>query len=443
MCGHRAIATILIPMRYVCLTLMAFLLANCNAAPRDDAPYPAPGDLAAEAEGPVRTGAHHLADEAFALLDGRRVGLIVNHTAMVDTVHLADLIHGAGGVELGALFGPEHGIRGTADAGAAIEHGRDAQTGVPIYSLYGQTRKPTPEMLSNIDVLVFDIQDIGARFYTYISTMGLAMQAAAEQGISFVVLDRPNPLGGEYVSGFVLEPEYISFVGQFRIPVVHGLTVGELAQMIVGERLISGVENLDLHVVSMTGWERGMLWPDTGLAWIPPSPNIPDFETALVYPGACYFEGTSASEGRGTYEPFRLLGAPWADGAALAEDLNGRGIAGVTFESARFTPRSIEGMASSPKLLGRNLEGIRYSVTDPEGFRPLEAGIHVLHAFYHQAPSGEQRGFVSNQRFFNLLAGTDRLKSQLEAGRSAEEIIASWQSEVDRFRERRNPYLLY
>jgi uncharacterized protein YbbC (DUF1343 family) len=428
-------------VRPVFLLSLLFLLANCNAAPTTDAP--ALQVEATPAEGPVFTGAHVLARNGMRDLEGMRVGLIVNHTAMVDTVHLADLVYEAPGVRLTALFGPEHGIRGTADAGAMVDHGRDARTGVPIYSLYGQTRKPTPEMLREVDILVFDIQDIGARFYTYISTMALAMQAAAEKGIPFMVLDRPNPLGGEYVSGFMLEPEFTSFVGQFRIPVAHGMTVGELARMVRGERLMSGLQNLDLRVVGMENWTREMLWPETGLAWIPPSPNIPDFETALVYPGACFFEGTSASEGRGTHEPFRVLGAPWADGSRLAETLNGRAIPGVTFEAAAFTPRSIPGMASRPKLQNRDLEGIRYNVTDASAFQPVEAGIHVLHAFYHQAPAAERRRFIDNERFMNLLAGTTRLKREIERGTSPEAIIASWQDEVETFRQQRVRYLVY
>jgi uncharacterized protein YbbC (DUF1343 family) len=418
-----------------------FLLANCNAAPTTDVPVLQVD--AAPAKGPVLTGAHVLARSGVRDLEGMRVGLIVNHTAMVDTTHLADVIYEAPGVQLTALFGPEHGIRGTADAGAKVDHGQDARTGVPIYSLYGQTRKPTPEMLRDVDILVFDIQDIGARFYTYISTMALAMQAAAEKGIPFMVLDRPNPLGGGYVSGFMLEPEFTSFVGQFRIPVVHGMTVGELARMVRGERLMPGLQNLDLRVIDMEGWTRTMLWPETGLAWIPPSPNIPDFETALVYPGACFFEGTSASEGRGTYEPFRLLGAPWADGDRLAGTLNNRGIPGVTFEAATFTPESIPGMASRPKLQNRELQGIRYNVTNANDFQPVEAGIHVLHAFYHQAPPAERRRFIDNERFMNLLAGTTRLKSEIERGTSPEVIIASWGDEVEAFRQQRLPYLAY
>jgi uncharacterized protein YbbC (DUF1343 family) len=366
---------------------------------------------------------------------------VVNHTAMVDSVHLIDLIHEAAGVELVALFGPEHGLRGTADAGARIADGRDERTGVPIYSLYGEIRQPTQEQLRGLDVLVFDIQDIGSRFYTYISTMGLSMQAAARAGVEFVVLDRPNPLGGGYVSGFVLEPEYESFVGQFPIPTVHGLTVGELAHMIKSEEMLGGLGDLTLRVIKMEGWDRSAMWPSVGDAWIPPSPNIPDFETALIYAGTCLFEATSASEGRGTYEPFKLLGAPWADGGAIASDLNGRALPGVRFHAERFTPIGIEGMASSPKLKDQELGGIRVEVTDIDTFQALETGVHVLHAFYHAAPDRE--AFLSRPGWLDRLTGNDQTRRMLVAGRTAEEIIAAWQNDVDAFRESRQRYLLY
>ncbi len=417
----------------IALSAAVLFVTGCGDVP------PAGADTAAQ---DVRTGAEILADRGFDLLQGHRVGLIVNHTAMVDTVHLMDLIHQSPEIELTALFGPEHGIRGTADAGEQVADGRDTRTGAPIYSLYGETRKPSPEMLEDVDILVFDIQDIGARFYTYISTMGLSMQAAAEHGIPFVVLDRPNPIGGEYVSGFMLDPAHTSFVGQYEIPMAHGLTVGELATMIKEEPLMEGLEELELHVVEVEGWERDDLWPETGLPWNPPSPNIPDFETALVYPGAVLFEAASASEGRGTRSPFMQLGAPWADGQALADTLNGRGLPGVRFEPVEFTPESIEGMAMNPKLLGRKLQGVRYVLTDVDAFRPVEAGIHVLHAFWQQAEAAGQ-SLIARPASLARLSGTDGLLQMLENGAGPEAIIASWNEEVEDFRRRREPYLLY
>ena len=391
---------------------------------------------------PVKTGAEALMERGFDLLDGKRVGLVVNHTARVDTTHLIDLVAAAPGVELAAVFGPEHGLRGTADAGESVADGRDARTGAPVYSLYGATRKPTPDMLRDVEMLVFDIQDIGARFYTYISTMGLAMQAAAEQGIPFVVLDRPNPLGGRYVSGFLLEPEHTSFVGQYPIPMVHGMTVGELAHMIRDRAMMEGLDALDLQVVEMEGWRRDMLWPDVGLPWIPPSPNIPDFETALVYPGAVFFEATAASEGRGTLQPFVQVGAPWLDGQAAADSLNARGLPGVRFEAASFTPTSIPGMASRPKLAEQPLEGIRHILTDERTFQPVETGIHVLDVFWRQAANVEE-AFVNRPAGLARLAGTERLLDLLRQGASPETITASWERDVAAFREARAASLRY
>lgn len=430
--------------RLATLMLVPLMIAACEGETYSDNAPAGVGPTSPDTmTSVVRVGASVLADTSIALIPQRRIGLIVNHTALVDTTHLIDVVAAAADKEVTALYGPEHGIRGEADAGEKIEDGRDVATGAPIFSLYGDTRKPTAAMLQNVDALVYDIQDVGSRFYTYISTLGLSMQAAAEQGIPFYVLDRPNPLGGEYVSGFVLEEGHESFVGQYPIPIAYGLTVGELARMIQGEGLLEGLEELDLTVIEMEGWTRGMLWPATGWPWNPPSPNIPDFETALVYAGDVFFEATSASEGRGTRTPFLVLGAPWADGEALADTLNARNLPGVRFEPAEFTPRSIEGMASRPKLQNTAVQGIRYEITDDSAFQSVEAGMHVLHAFYHQA---EERGvddFISRPEALARLSGTERLHDMLRDGASPEEIIDSWQEEVARFRDRRAAYLLY
>lgn len=395
-----------------------------------------------QARGPVAPGARVLAENEFARLEGKTVGLIANHTAQVDTTtHLIDAMHGAG-IEVGAIFGPEHGLRGETDAGEAVSDGRDETTGAPVYSLYDDTRAPTPEELDGLDALVFDIQDVGARFYTYITTMGRSMQAAAEAGIPFVVLDRPNPLGGTYVSGFVLEPEHRSFVGKYPIPIAHGMTVGELARMIKGEGWLSGVEEGQLEVVEMDGWERAMRWPETGLPWVSPSPNLPTFETALVYAGTCFFEATTkASEGRGTPRPFTHLGAPWADGPALADTLNAHDLPGARVHAAQFTPQPNAG-DSEPKFEGERLEGVRIEVTDAAAYRPVEAGVHVLHAFYRQAKrKGRAEEFFTS--YLKKLAGTERLGEMLRSGASPDAIIDAWHDEVEAFRERRTPYLLY
>ena len=281
---------------------------------------PSPGQ-SANPPTSIATGAEVLVRSGYAALAGKRVGLVTNQTGLVGGEHLADLLATAPAVKLGAILAPEHGFRGEIEAGAKVGDAIDARTDVTVFSLYGATRKPTPAMLRGVDVLVFDIQDIGTRFYTYISTMGLAMQAAAAARIPFVVLDRPNPLGGDYVSGFVLEPALASFVGQYPIPIAHGMTVGELARAIKGERWLGGLDNLHLTVVEMRGWRRSMRWPDLQRPWVVTSPNIPTFEAALVYPGMGLVGEAMVNEGRGTPTPFSLLGAPWLDGARLADRL--------------------------------------------------------------------------------------------------------------------------
>jgi len=393
----------------------------------------------------VRTGAEVLAENGFAALDGKQVGLIVNHTAQVDTAHLIDRVSRAPNVELGALFGPEHGLRGTAGAGETVEDGRDVRTGVPIYSLYGDTRKPTPSEMEGLDALVFDVQDVGARFYTYITTMGLAMQAAAEADLEFVVLDRPNPLGGTYVSGFTLEAQHESFVGRYPIPIAHGLTIGELARLIKNERLLPGLQDLDLTVVSLRNWSREMQWPDTQRDWVAPSPNLPTWETALVYPGMCFFEGVRVSEGRGTDHPFLQIGLPWGRGAATAvvDSLKARSLPGVSVDTTSFTPTPRPEAAPSPRFENQRLHGFRLNVTDRRAVKPVELGIYALHATYQQAEVQGGASFVSRPDHLTRLAGTEQLQVLLEQGASPDSIIASWQNDVGQFRERREPYLLH
>ena len=391
---------------------------------------------------PFLTGAEVLARDGFDAMAGMSVGLIVNHTARVDTMHLGDVVQGSPNVSLSAFFGPEHGIRGDADAGAEIADGVDVKTGVPVYSLHGKHKKPTQASLQELDALVFDIQDVGARFYTYISTMGYAMQAAAEAGIPFFVLDRPNPLGGNYVSGFIRQPDFSSFVGFYPIPVAHGLTVGELARMIKGEAMLEGLADLDLRVIEMEGWDRSVKWPALSRSWRPTSPNIPDFETALIYLGTCFFEAVAASEGRGTRMPFKQVGAPWANSAALIDSLNNFGLDGVSFSSKYFTPESIVGMSSNPRFKDEVLQGVQIAVTDVDTFDPVSTGIHLLYAFYQQAPAQEKAEFI-DQKWMGLLAGTDALREQIESNLLPTEIIASWQTEIQAFKQQRASYLLY
>ncbi len=394
--------------------------------------------LVSEETPEVLSGAAVLASNDYAPLHGKRVGLIGNHTSLAGDTHLIDLLAEHQEVELVALFGPEHGLRGTADAGAEIEDAEDPETGIPIYSLYGETRRPTPDMLEDVDALIFDMQDVGARFYTFISTMGLAMQSAAEAGIPFYVLDRPNPLGGIYMSGFVLEENQQSFVGQYPIPTVHGMTIGELALMIRGEEWLDDVAGVDLHVIELEGWSREMQWEALSEPWVAPSPNIPDFETALLYPGTCLIEATSASEGRGTDAPFRLIGHPNADADSLAHALRARELFGVKIEAATFTPESRPG-ATSPKHEGTTVHGIRVSVTDSELVDPVVFGVHLLDVMIDQL--GEE--VIDQPSWLDRLAGTSRLREMLIERLPPEEIIDAWIEEVEAFTVHRAPYLLY
>lgn len=391
---------------------------------------------------PVQTGAQMLAKSDFAQLENRRIGLVTNHTAMVGDEHLIDLLHRQPKLKLTALFGPEHGLRGLADAGAKVGDSVDEKTQVPVYSLYGSTRRPTMKMLENVDILVYDIQDIGARFYTYISTLGLCMQAAAEAKIPFLVLDRPNPLGGERIGGPILKYGFESFVGQYPIPIQYGLTTGELARMIQGERWLPGLENLDLQVEQMSGWKREMLWPDTGLPWIKPSPNIPDFETALFYPGTCLFEALNASEGRGTQEPFRTLGAKFIDSGRLIETLQRANLKGIEFKPHQFSPRSIEGMSSKPRFENKSLNGVQIQIIDANAVDSVGLGVHLASAFFEQT-RGLNRATFINKSWMGKLTGSNYFAEDLVAGKSPGDILKSWQPGLAKFKLLSKKYYLY
>lgn len=390
------------------------------------------------------TGAARMAADGFTSLAGKRVGLIANHTARVGDMHLVDLMVGAAPrFTLAAILAPEHGFRGAIEAGEKVNSERDSKTGIPVHSLYGATRKPTPEMLRGLDVLLFDIQDIGARFYTYVSTMGLAMQSAAQARIPFVVLDRPNPLGGNYVSGFVLEPPFRSFVGQYEIPIVHGMTIGELARMIKGERLLPGLEALQLDVVRIDGWQRTMRWPATGLPWVATSPNIPSFSSALVYPGIGMVGELNVSEGRGTSTPFEFFGAPWVDAMKTVQRLRSLKVPGVALDVARVTPKAIPGVAANPRFAGQAFDGVAIKIEDADTVEPLELGIQVLAHIVAEARAKRVLPIYANDRMFNQIAGTARLRSMLDRGVGGAEIISSWAREVDGFKQRRARHLIY
>ncbi|WP_298825030.1 DUF1343 domain-containing protein [uncultured Planococcus sp.] len=373
-------------------------------------------------------GIEVLMEEQKELISGKNVGLITNPTGVDQELNsIVDLLDKDPEVNLTALYGPEHGVRGDAQAGQYVDYYIDEVTGVPVYSLYGKTRKPTPEMLEGIDVLIFDIQDVGARFYTYIYTMALAMEAAEEQGIPFIVLDRPNPLGGTKVEGPVLDPAFASFVGQYAIPLRHGMTVGELAEFFNAEIGIGA----DLTVVEMMGWKRNSFYDETGLQFVPPSPNMPTLDTALVYPGTALIEGTNVSEGRGTTKPFEFIGAPFINSTELAEALNALELPGVSFRAASFTP-------AFSKHASQLSHGIQVHVTDRESYLPIETGLHIVKTIYDLYP--EQ---VQLTAFFNNLIGNDWISQGIKEGMTVEEMKERWQGELKEFKEVRREYLLY
>lgn len=396
---------------------------------------------------PVRTGLDQVVADSFRVFQGKRVGLITNQTGVDHSGrHIADLFHQAAGVKLAALFGPEHGIRGDAEAGAQISSYTDSATGVPVYSLYGAHNRPTPEMLADLDALVFDIQDVGARFYTYISTMALALAAAAQADLEFYVLDRPNPLG-DRVEGPILAAEHRSFVGIHPIALQHGMTVGELARMFWGEGWIaatqdSGAAQLPawskLKVIPVTNWRRWQIYSATGLAWIPPSPNIPTAATALLYPGVCLLEATNVSEGRGTAAPFSLIGAPWLDAEALALRLQNM-VAGIAVEPATFVPVDLPGKAMNPKYEGQTCMGLALRVTDPEKFAAVKFGVALLHSLHQLHPAEFRMRSAGMAR----LAGVSWLQEMIEGNAPLTEIWQRLDEEAQRFRRLRQKYLLY
>jgi uncharacterized protein YbbC (DUF1343 family) len=390
---------------------------------------------------PVRVGLEVLVGARGGPLRGRRVGLVCNPTAVDGRLrHAADLLHALPGVTLAALFGPEHGVRGDAQYMAAVAGERDPGTGLPVHSLYGATRQslqPAPEALAGLDALCFDIQDVGARYYTYQATMLLAMEAAARAGLAFVVLDRPNPIGGLLVEGPALRPGFESFCGLHDLAPRHGLTVGELARLFVAERHL----DLDLTVVACEGWRRAQGFRATGLPWVSPSPNMPTPETALVYPGTCLLEGTNLSEGRGTTRPFELLGAPWLDPARLAAALSAERLPGVRFRPASFTP-------TWDKHAGSRCHGVELHVHDAEAFRPVRTGLAcVLHA-RSLAPERfrwrtEAYEFVEGVPAFDLLCGSARERSAIEAGATLRDLAAGYAGEERAFARRRTRFLAY
>lgn len=403
---------------------------------------------AAQARGAnaVRPGIEVLESRGFDGLVGKRVGLVTNPSGVDRNLRSTiDILFNAPGVELVALYAPEHGVRGDIYAGGHIEDGNDPATGLPVYSIYGQSRKPTPEMLEGIDVMVYDIQDIGSRSYTFISTLGLVMRACAEQDIEVMVLDRPNPLGGNKVEGCLVEPGFFSFVSEFRIPYCYGLTVGELALLIneeglnLGERGNEPHETCRLSVIPMEGWTRDMLYADTGLPWILPSPNIPDMRSAIAYPASGItgeFNGY-LNTGIGYTLPFETFAAEWIDADALKARLDSYGLPGVAFRTIHYKP-------FSGSLAGKLLHGVQYFFTDYDAASLTLVQFYVMQAVNELYP--EHNPFnESNRRMdmFNKVCGTDYIGINFGKNLKVADIIDYWNKDVDAFKALSKKYYLY
>jgi len=410
-----------IPFRAALSAVFAALLAfpptgSPQAKPQVN-PYGLPADR-------ILTGADMYASRNSTPLHGKRIGLITNQTGVDFSGQPTSRFFFTNDGKLVALFSPEHGLQGRADA--PVENSTDPATGVPVYSLYGATRRPTDAMLKGIDVLIFDIQDAGVRFYTYVTTMAYCMEAAAKHHITFIVFDRPNPLGGEVVEGPMLDPGRTSFTGYFPMPVRYGMTMGELARMFNTENKIGA----DLRVMSMRGWRRQETYDQTGLRWIPPSPNLPTVNGAFLYPGVEILQAGGVSVGRGTDSPFEILGAPWIHASDLAANLTQRKIPGVSFAATSFTP-------AHDLYAGMPCQGVTIRVTDRDAFRSMRMGLELADALHRLYP--EQ---FHLEKIIELL-GSQSTLDRLERGDAPAEIIAGWVTDLDSFRAMRAKYLLY
>jgi len=386
----------------------------------------------------VETGIEQLVKSDFAFLKGKRVGLVTNPTGVDRYLRsTVDILFNAPDVKLVALYGPEHGVRGEFTAGQTVQGEIDPGTGLPVYSLYGKTRKPTGEMLKGIDVLVYDIQDIGSRSYTFISTLGLLMEAAAENGIPVVVLDRPNPLGGLRMEGIVTRPGFYSFVSQFAIPYLHGMTVGELALFLNGEGLLANGIKCDLQVVRMTGWSRTMLFEETGLPWVPSSPQVPTGVTPMFY-AATGIAGElhTINEGVGYTLPFQILAADWINADLLARNMNNLKLPGIIFRPIHYTPRY-------GTMKDKLVHGVQIHLTDPEKAPLTLIQFYVMQELHRLWPEKNPFADLSRLQMFDKVCGTDSVRKEFSKNFMVDDIKGMWMNDIPEFRKKASGYFLY
>jgi uncharacterized protein YbbC (DUF1343 family) len=387
----------------------------------------------------VKVGLDVFLVDHLSLIEGKRIGIITNQTGIASSgEHIVDILSSIEGLSIGALFAPEHGIRGDLPDATKMTSYVDKRTGIRVWSLYGEHLKPTQEMLEGVDVLIYDVQDVGARFYTFISTMGLAMEAASEYGKQFIVLDRPNPINGVTIEGPIIEESHFSFVGKYPIPVRYGMTPGEIARMIEGEKWMKGMDKLDLKVIPMEGWQRTMWFDQTGLPWIKPSPNIPSILTAAVYPGLCLVEALNVSEGRGTMRPFEQIGAPWIDSHKLAETMNFLDLPGIYFKPITYTPVTLPHAAPWNKYRDQDVNGLSLIVTDREILRPIQIMVHLFVTLKKHYPAE-----LELRNNLERLIGISSFRRSIEDLRTPEEILAEWETGILAFDKARQKYLLY
>lgn len=388
----------------------------------------------------VTVGADLLVSEKFNLIENKNIGIVTNHSAVLSNgIHLVDTLNNLDNVKILALFGPEHGIRGDAPDGMKIKDGVDPKTNIPVYSLYGKIRKPTKEMLKDIDILIFDIQDIGARYYTFISTLYYTLISAAENNIPIIVLDRPNPIGGIIVDGPIRKEEFKSFVAIAPIPIQHGMTIGELSNMFNEEGWLGNGLKAKLTVVRMKGWQRTLFFDQCNLPWIKPSPNIPTLNTAIIYPGMCLLEGVNVSEGRGTYSPFLTFGSPYINSNKLLIELNALPHDGLELSETSFTPISIKNMSANPKYKDIRCSGIKINVVNKSDVKALRFGIQVLYVIHKLYPDE----FQFRRNWLDKLFGDTYLTKMIKNNSTPEQIFEIWASDIKGFKKLRKKYLLY
>jgi uncharacterized protein YbbC (DUF1343 family) len=384
-------------------------------------------------------GSDVLVQKNLSLLNGKRIGIVSNiNSVLVSGTHLIDTLLSLG-INITALYSLEHGFNQDIADGVLIKRSQEKIKNIPLHSLYGIAKKPTKEMLDDVDIILFDVQDVGARFYTYISSMFYILQAATENSVKVIILDRPNPLSGKRVEGPVLNDQFKSFLGIAPVAILHGMTIGELAILFTSENYITSSSSPDLKIIKMRGWVRNSYWDDLNITWYPTSPNIPTYGTALVYTGTCLIEGTNISEGRGTGNPFLTIGAPFINTDELINELNLDKTAGINILPAEFTPAEIKGKAVNPKFEGEKCYGINIKVTDKTKFSAIDFGLKLVYTLHKLYPDK----FEFRENHFDLLTGTDKIRLSIEKGESPNDIKKLWQVELNNFKKIRNKYLLY